>query len=263
MILLAILLAVAVQGCNKRIAVAVDVSGSISVDPVTGKQRPGPAEIRLALKKTMQQYLFRDAGACVGIYRFATNASLVFDYAPVALADTRNRLLAAVETLPFEMSYPGYFTNWEAAISILSQPSDQQQQQQSSQIKPNWLYLVTDSSPTYSSDGEEHGSVDLHVRAAVRASKRLQQSGTGVVGVGMGPEVKDAHLAAISGPCGSLGCFKGFFVCACVGLYVFTLFRAQGGTIFTWTALPGQTFRLASLLRTAFYLSLPWTSMLS
>lgn len=253
MILLAVLLAVAVQGCNKRIAVAVDVSGSISVDPVTGKQRPGPAEIRLALKKTMQQYLFRDAGACVGIYRFATNASLVFDYAPVALADTRNRLLAAVETLPFEMSYPGYFTNWEAAISILT---DQQQQQ----TKPNWLYLVTDSSPTYSSDGEEHGSVDLHVRAAVRASKRLQQAGTGVVGVGMGPEVKDAHLAAISGPCGSLGCFKGF-LCVCVSACFYAF--AQGGTIFTWTALPGQTFRLASRLRTAFYLSLPWTSTLS
>lgn len=191
-----------VAGCNRRIAVAVDVSGSISVDPVTGKQRPGPAEIRVALKKTMEQYLFRDAGACVGIYRFATNASLVFDFAPVALADTRQRLLAAVDTLPFEMSYPAYFTNWEAAV--LTVLADRRNP------PTNWLYLVTDSSPTYSSDGEDHGPVDLHVRAAVRVSKLLQKAGTGVVGVGMGPEVKDAHLAAISGPCGSLGCFKGW-----------------------------------------------------
>lgn len=186
-------------GCNKHIAVAVDVSGSVSIDPVTGRPRPGPEEIRSALKKTMQQYLFRDAGACVGIYRFATNASLVFDYAPVALEDTRRRLLAAVDTLPFEMAYPWYYTNWEAAIQIVYDAP----------LRPKWLYLVTDSSPTYSAEGKDHAPVDVNVRAAVGVSKRLQSAGTGVVGVGMGPDVKDVHLAAISGPCGAMGCFKG------------------------------------------------------
>lgn len=199
LLLLLLLLLVAVSACNKRIAVAVDVSGSVSVDPVTGKQRPGPAEIRAALKKTMEQYLFRDAGACVAIYRFATNASLVSDFAPVAEVATRQRLLAAVDTLQFEMSYPGYFTNWEAAIKTVLDD----------RLGANWLYLVTDSSPTYSSDGQDHAPVERHVGAAVRVSKLLQKSGTGVVGVGMGPDVRDAHLSAISGPCGLVGCFKG------------------------------------------------------
>ena len=200
LLLLFLLLLSTGAACNKRIAVAVDVSGSISVDPVTGKQRPGPTEIRAALKRTMEQYLFRDAGACVAIYRFATNASLVSDFAPVAEVATRQRLLAAVETLPFEMSYPGYFTNWEAAIQTVLD----------GRLGANWLYLVTDSSPTYSSDGQDHSPVERHVGAAVRVSKLLQKSGTGVVGVGMGPDVRDAHLAAISGPCGGLGCFKGW-----------------------------------------------------
>lgn len=194
--------------CRRRISVAIDVSGSISIDPSTGHQRPGPAEIKAALKETMEKYLFRDPRSCVAIYRFATNASLVYDFAPISAPATRPTLLAAIDELEFEMSHPGYYTNWEAGLKKVLDNG----------VHSDWVYLVTDGAPTTRlsgcSNNQEQpcpGAANLNIEAATTVAHQLLARGTGVVAVGMGNAVTDDQLKAISMPCSEkFGCIRGW-----------------------------------------------------
>ena len=201
------------QPCLSYISVLVDVSGSVSVDPATGHPRPGPEDLRKALKSMMKAYLFRDRNACVAIYRFATNATLVYDFARVGLQKTKNELLAAVDDLQFEMVYPWYYTNWEAGLRMV------EDRQGASGRKSDWVYLITDGAPTtrdtdcpveHPGDQPCPGEVRRNADAARAVSLRLQRAGTGVVAVGMGPDISDGMLSAMSGPCPSTGCLRGW-----------------------------------------------------
>ncbi len=217
LLVLTVLVAVAGAVCRRRVSIAIDVSASLSVDSATGKSKPGPAEIKAALKSTMQSYLFKDRQSCVAVYRFATNATLLMDFAEVALEATRSALIAAVDGLVFETAYPGYYTNWEAGLQAIAERTT---------VKSNSVYLVTDGDPTTRVTGCDlsNGQPCLDVsgdvarrenlEAARRVSAAIQATGAWVVAVGMGPMVSDEALAAVSGPCVSpsnpRSCIKGW-----------------------------------------------------
>lgn len=223
-ILLLLLLLCAVTGqmhgetvCKRKITIAVDVSGSVAksvTDEARETRALSPDQFKAALKNALKMYLFRDMHSCLAVFTFATQAQLLMDYTPVGSAAGRDSLLKAIDDLKFETAHPEYYTNWEAAFKTVLDHAPLGTAEGNAR-RSAWLYLVTDGLPTTRTTGcvypddEPCDGVTANLDAAVIASKSLQQSGTGVVGVGLGHSVTDEALIAISGPCDAvLGCRK-------------------------------------------------------
>lgn len=203
--------------CKRKITIAVDVSGSVAksvTDEARETRALSPDQFKAALKNALKMYLFRDMHSCLAVFTFATNAQLLMDYTPVGSAAGRDSLLKAIDDLKFETAHPEYYTNWEAAFKTVLDHAPVGTAEGNAR-RSAWLYLVTDGLPTTRTTGcaypddEPCDGVTANLDAAVIASKSLQQSGTGVVGVGLGHSVTDEALIAISGPCDAvLGCRK-------------------------------------------------------
>ena len=209
-----VVVAAAASPCKRYISLSIDVSASVSVQNVTNDEEeraiPNSDQLKDAIKGALSDYLFRDKQSCLAVYTFGTAAQRVTGFVSVATVDGQNRLLGVIDGLTFETSHPRFYTNWEAGLEIVAST---EAAEPVTAPHSSWVYLVTDGFPTTRSTGcavadQPCDGLDVNLRAAVEASKRLISAGTGVVGVGVGDGVDDNALASISGPCQT--CAKGW-----------------------------------------------------
>ncbi len=189
--------------CSRYIAIAFDVSGSLSAAPsllAEQQQKSNAEQMKTALRGVIETQLLNQEGLCVALDRFATTAGHALGYTSVT--DVAS-FTSAVETLQFEMEHPDYYTNWEAALHTLHRHRP----------VPSVAYLITDGMPTTRDDcasvDQPCDAIDENMRRAVEASRRLQLDNVTVIAVGFGPNVNASQLAAISGPCGNSACIQG------------------------------------------------------
>ena len=184
----------------------------MSVDSSTGQIKPsGQEEAKTALKAVLQT----DSLLCVSIARFATTASPVIDFKEIATQTGYHELTAAIDGIVFETDYPHFYTNWEAALSLVLDTQ--------SPLDGNLtVYLVTDGNPTTRTsdcdltegqpcrDMASTGIANLSLDLAKTVAATLQSMGVSIVAVGLGGAVTDSALEAVSGPCNTTtGCVKG------------------------------------------------------
>ena len=206
------------DNCKLRVALAVDVSGSMAqtlanLNGGGGGGGPGNSSkvtgtFRDELAHLIGQDLFAQrsddtaavSGVCVALYRFATKTELVVDYVMYA-----QPILDALESLQMELAHPDYYTNWEDAITVMClRPTP----------PPDVAYLITDGLPSTRMDCQTENqpcddyAVDMD--AAVRAAKRAYSTaGVRLVPVAVGKSIPDGALASLCGACASTKCQLG------------------------------------------------------
>jgi hypothetical protein len=207
------------DNCKLRVALAVDVSGSMAQTLANlnggggGGGGPGNSSkvtgtFRDELAHLIGQDLFAQrsddtaavSGVCVALYRFATKTELVVDYVMYA-----QPILDALESLQMELAHPDYYTNWEDAITVMClRPTP----------PPDVAYLITDGLPSTRMDCQTENqpcddyAVDMD--AAVRAAKRAYSTaGVRLVPVAVGKSIPDGALASLCGACASTKCQLG------------------------------------------------------
>ena len=192
------------NGCTTKIAVAIDVSASMSLDGAFSE-----SQFKDVLKIAMRLYLFKDHGACVSVYAYATTWRMILGYTAVNSATSRATLLRAVDELQFETAYPAYYTNWEAGLRA---PVLSSQQNQVPGL-PNMLFFITNGSPTTRTTActgpQPCDDLSQNMINAQYASQLVQSFNIKVVPMGLGTNVTDELLAKVAGRCDVIkGCVK-------------------------------------------------------
>jgi hypothetical protein len=192
------------NSCTTKIAVAIDVSASMSLDGAFSE-----SQFKDVLKIAMRLYLFKDHGACVSVYAYATTWRMILGYTAVNSATSRATLLRAVDTLQFETAYPSYYTNWEAGLRA---PVFSSQQNQVPGL-PNMLFFITNGPPTTRTTActgpQPCDDLSQNMINAQYASQLVQSFNIKVVPMGLGTNVTDELLAKVAGRCDVIqGCIK-------------------------------------------------------
>ena len=175
--------------CDSRIVIAVDVSGSMSTTLV-GENKV--ALLRGQLMQSIEHDLASRTGLCTALVQFATEARLVVNY-----TDNVQYVVDAIAAMHFELAHPDYYTNWEAALATMLA------------LQPSVGYLITDGPPStrIGCNAQPCDDYVANVAAAKLASEALFAKGVRVVAIGVGKQIGNEALAAVSGPClGGLGC---------------------------------------------------------
>ena len=175
--------------CDSRIVIAVDISGSMSTTLV-GENKA--ALLRGQLMQSIEHDLASRTGLCTALVQFATEARLLVNY-----TDNVQYVVDAIGAMQFELAHPEYYTNWEAALVTMLA------------LQPNVGYLITDGAPStrIGCNAQPCDDYAANVAAAKLASEALFAKGVRVVAIGVGKQIGNEALAAVSGPClGALGC---------------------------------------------------------
>ncbi|WP_431931646.1 VWA domain-containing protein [Micromonospora sp. RP3T] len=166
--------------CGLRVALLIDVSGSIRPDlPVVKNAANGFVD---ALTGTPSQ---------VALYTFATDASAVLNPIPVSDQSGANTVKAAINGLT-----AGGTTNWDQGLwQIAAAPYDY-----------DAVIVLTDGNPTVYGPPPAQGTGSftrsVEVENGIFSANAVKAKGTRVVAVGVGAGVSGApdNLVAISGP---------------------------------------------------------------
>lgn len=192
------------DGCTSKIAVSIDVSASMSLDGAFSE-----SQFKDVLKIAMRLYLFKDHGACVSVYAYATTWRMILGYTAVNSPSLRAALLRAVDDLHFETAYPAYYTNWEAGLRA---PVLSSQQNQVPGL-PNMVFFITNGPPTTRTTActgpQPCDDLSQNLINAQYASQLVQSFGIKVIPMGLGTNVTDELLAKVAGRCDIVqGCVK-------------------------------------------------------
>ena len=190
---------------NKRhIAILVDASASVSATTAGGSAH-NPEDIKDALKHAFFKYFpHHDPETKVALFECATHAKLVADWTS---STNMTGVYSEIDGMGFEYSYEESFTNWEACLEAVLIKSHAD-----GGDFPHQVFLMTDGDPTtYNGLEGAPPSDDIvtNVAKAKNMSQILQEAGSTVYPIGIGPHVTDQYLAEIAGPC-RWGCIKGW-----------------------------------------------------
>lgn len=168
------------QHCPQRIALVVDLSESM-----------GPNLD--ALKQSASNLIdaLRGAPNEVAVVAFGTNAFVAVPETNVGAKDDRRRVKDEIDNLSILEGNLGA-TNWDTALTTARG------------VKPDVVILLTDGQPNAHGQPAIGGSSPVdseHLASAVRAADALKNSGTRIVGLGIGLLPGNVgNLVAVTGP---------------------------------------------------------------